>query len=333
MADALRFGGKRLRFGGKNLLWSGSTPHALVVRIRTDNEGVSDDRSFTIPVRSGYAYNYTVSWGDGTADIGVTGSITHTYDTSGEKTIRIYGQFSQFYFNNGGDRLKVLSIDGWGDVQYSVNNNMMGSFYGCSNLESISDGASWFDTLVTGTAMFYGNNLTSLPEDMMLGNLTGGVNMLRDNQLTVLPDGMVLGNLTNGQNMFNGNNLTSLPYGMALENLTTGNSMFINNQLTFLPDGMVLGNLTNGTNMFSGNNLTSLPEYMVLGNLTTGAGMFNGNTINTERYSKLLIDIEASNQNINVPFHGGSSRYNSSAIEARASLVDRGWIITDGGLE
>lgn len=309
MANALRFGGKRLRLGGNNLLWSGYVPLPLVFRVKTDNPGVSDSKSFTIPTRNGYAYNYTVAWGDGSVDTGVTGSITHTYDTPGEKTIRISGVFSKFYFNNGGDRLKLLSIDAWGNVQYSSNNNMERSFYGASNLYHIADGASWFDSITNGNGMFY------------------------NNQLAYLPDGMTLSSLTNGEGMFRGNQLPSLPNGMTLSNLTNGNSMFRDNNLTFLPDGMTLSSLTLGSYMFYNNQLTSLPDGMTLSSLVNGNSMFYGNTINTERYSQLLINMEATNPNNNVTFHGGNSKYNSSAITARANLVARGWTITDGGLE
>jgi len=60
--------------------------------------------------------------------------------------------------------------------------------------------------------------------------------------------------------------------------------------------------------------------------------MFRGSTINTVRYSQLLIDLESGNPNDNVTFHGGNSTYNSSASTARANLISRGWSILDGGL-
>jgi len=67
--------------------------------------------------------------------------------------------------------------------------------------------------------------------------------------------------------------------------------------------------------------------------LTNGGSMFEGNTINTERYSQLLIDLEEFNHNNNVPFNGGNSQYNAQGQIARNALIARGWTITDGGLE
>jgi hypothetical protein len=85
--------------------------------------------------------------------------------------------------------------------------------------------------------------------------------------------------------------------------------------------------------MFLSNNLTSLPTGMGLSLLTNGSFMFIGNTINTARYSQLLIDLEAGNPNNNVAFHGGNSQYNAAGQTARNALIARGWTITDGGLE
>jgi hypothetical protein len=67
--------------------------------------------------------------------------------------------------------------------------------------------------------------------------------------------------------------------------------------------------------------------------LTNGRAMFLGNTINTARYSQLLINLEEFNPNNNVPFHGGNSQYNAQGQIARNALIARGWTITDGGLE
>ena len=34
--------------------------------------------------------------------------------------ITITGDFPKFYFNNSGDRLKLIAINQWGDVGYSM---------------------------------------------------------------------------------------------------------------------------------------------------------------------------------------------------------------------
>jgi len=97
---------------------------------KTDNAGTSEDNEITIPT-AGTGYNYTVIWGDGSSDTGVTGEITHTYASAGTYTIAISGDFPRIYFNNSGDKDKLLTVEQWG---YNEWTSMDRAFYGCSNL-------------------------------------------------------------------------------------------------------------------------------------------------------------------------------------------------------
>jgi hypothetical protein len=186
--------------------------------------------------------------------------------------------------------------------------------------------------LTNGRLMFFSCNLTSLPSEMTLANLTNGSLMFTNCNLTSLPSEMTLANLTNGRLMFQNCNLTSLPSEMTLANLTNGDQMFRNCNLTSLPSEMTLANLTDGDQMFFNCNLTSLPSEMTLANLTNGDQMFENNTINTARYSTLLVDIENFNSNLNVTFGGGNSKYNTDGETARNLLIaNQNWTFTDAG--
>ncbi len=61
--------------------------------------------------------------------------------------------------------------------------------------------------------------------------------------------------------------------------------------------------------------------------------MLEGLTLPTAIYSSLLNQIHSTSQQNNISFHGGNSKYNSSAIDARSTLIDRSWSISDGGLD
>ncbi|WP_299800567.1 BspA family leucine-rich repeat surface protein [uncultured Maribacter sp.] len=96
--------------------------------------GSSTINQITIPTNSTYTtYNYDVDWGDGSSDTGVTGNITHDYATPGLKTIAISGTFPSIYFNdeNANDKLKIIEILAWGDIEWQTMEN---AFYGCENL-------------------------------------------------------------------------------------------------------------------------------------------------------------------------------------------------------
>ncbi|GAA4272413.1 hypothetical protein GCM10022258_17070 [Aquimarina gracilis] len=92
------------------------------------------DLSITIPTTGG-GYNYTINWGDETIEYNQTGDAEHTYGVPGEKTIKIYGDFPRIYFNNTGDKNKILAVQQWGDIQWK---SMANAFFGCSNLNNIT---------------------------------------------------------------------------------------------------------------------------------------------------------------------------------------------------
>ena len=61
-------------------------------------------------------------------------------------------------------------------------------------------------------------------------------------------------------------------------------------------------------------------------------GMFSNITLDTARFSNLLIKLAEQNQSQGVQFDGGGSQYNAAGSVARQNLIDQlGWQITDGG--
>ncbi|WP_299604112.1 BspA family leucine-rich repeat surface protein [uncultured Aquimarina sp.] len=97
----------------------------------TTQEGTSADNEITIPTNPGFTYNYIVDWGDGSTDTNITGDITHTYATAGTYTVKISGDFPAIYFNDGGDRRKIIEILEWGIIEWQT---MEDAFHGCENL-------------------------------------------------------------------------------------------------------------------------------------------------------------------------------------------------------
>ena len=104
----------------------------FVFTVDTRKSG-SPDTQFVIPIRGG-GYNYTIDCNnDGTVEATAqTGSYTCSYATPGVYTIRIGGVFPEFYLNNGGDKLKMISIDQWGKNKWR---SLVASFYGAANMD------------------------------------------------------------------------------------------------------------------------------------------------------------------------------------------------------
>jgi LPXTG-motif cell wall-anchored protein len=131
----------------------------FVTTWKTDNPGTSNSTSVTIPTAGGAGYNYSVDWNnDGVVDqTGLTGNVTHDYGTAGTYTVRIKGTFPRIYFNNGGDKSKILSVEQWGTNAWT---SMERAFYGANNLVV---NASDTPNLSNTTSMqFMFSNATSL---------------------------------------------------------------------------------------------------------------------------------------------------------------------------
>jgi hypothetical protein len=113
---------------------------AIGLRLQADSNFVSTwetttpSETITLPLRSGYNYNATVDWGDGSSSA-ITSDTDpdriHTYTTAGTYTVRISGVFETIYFANGGDKLKIKDITNWGPIGWT---SLEASFYGCSNM-------------------------------------------------------------------------------------------------------------------------------------------------------------------------------------------------------
>ena len=97
------------------------------------------DKSITIPT-TGSGYNFTVAWGDDSANETITmhndaslmdNAATNTYATAGTYTVVITSTFPRIHFNNAGDKTKIKTVEQWGSTAWS---SMENAFYGAENL-------------------------------------------------------------------------------------------------------------------------------------------------------------------------------------------------------
>ena len=78
-----------------------------------------NDRTITIPV-GGATGTYTIHWGDGTNSTDVTGDQSHTYESAGDYTVRISGDFTRIHLDGDSANAQQLkSIDQWGSMEWS----------------------------------------------------------------------------------------------------------------------------------------------------------------------------------------------------------------------
>jgi len=149
-------------------------PEPFITSWITNNNGSSNNTSITIPTFSGETYNYDVDWeNDGIFDtIGVTGPITHDYGVQDTVMVAIRGTFPRIYFNNSGDKEKIISIDDWGNISWS---SMENAFYGCANLTTNSGSIPDLSTVTNLSNMLSG--ASSFNIDLGQWDVTNVTNM------------------------------------------------------------------------------------------------------------------------------------------------------------
>lgn len=101
--------------------------------IFTINTDLGAGDYFKLPTKSTGTYNCMVDWGDlSTSELTSWDDpdTTHYYSVGGIYTVTITGTFTAWYFNNGGDKDKLIGVTSFGEVGI---NDMDSAFWGCGN--------------------------------------------------------------------------------------------------------------------------------------------------------------------------------------------------------
>ncbi len=284
--------------------------YAFVTTWKTDNPGSSGDDQITIPT-SGGGYDYFIDWGDGNTDSGVSGDMTHTYAAPGTYTVRILGDFPRIYFNNQGDREKILSIDHWGNIPWL---SMQNAFYGCSHLQGLASDVPDLSSVTDMSGMF--REATSFNQDIGDWDVS---------------------HVTDMSEMFSCSTSFNQDIGDWDVSHVTDMSHMFSDSTSFNQDigDWDVSHVTNMSSMFSGSNAFNqdIGEWDV-SHVTDMTDMFFNYSLSTANYDSLLIGwnslplLQSS-----VHFNAGHSDY-CLGETARMNLINtHGWVIDDGGLD
>ncbi len=278
-------------------------------------ETTTANEEITIPT-TGDGYNYSVNWGDMSAEQTFTGDASHTYATPGEYTVSITGAFPRIYFNfndvintAGANATKILAIATWGNIAWT---SMERAFRGCSKLKSAGTDLPNLSGVTDMSIMF--TNAIVFDGDLSGWDVSRVNNMENMFAFARAFNGNIsnwdVSNVTDMSFMFSGASLFNGDIGnWDVSNVTTMQGMF-NNAIAF--DG-------------------NLGDWDVSA-VTNFTGFLSNAELSPENYDKLLIGWNALTLQNGLTFDAGNSQYTSAGAAARQAIMDDDmWTINDGG--
>ena len=377
-------------------MWIPHTSIPFIMTIDTTQAGSASD-TFVLPFSSTGSYNCVVDWGDSSTSTITTyndAALTHVYSTSGTYQISISGYFGGLYFNNGGDKLKLSTVDQWGN---NIFTSMTQAFYGCSNMVGAytdypnlgtitslkdtfraatlfnGDVGSWDVSNVTvfNTMFYQATNFNSNIDSWTLKN-TGSITMNNMFQFCT--------NFNQPLNSWNVSRVVSFYETFAncpafnqnlnswdVSNVTTMYRMFLSctnfglsgiggDISSWTPTSCtimerMLQSASNFNSDISGWNVSSVTNMRVMLYATTAfdqnIGSWNiSNVTGFNDFMGLQTPSTFSASNLDAIYNGwdsravqtpititfGNAKHTAASSTARASLVSKGWTITDGGI-
>ena len=306
-----------------------SAPFAFTIETSTPSQVITlplmEEDTSGIPITT---YNFEVTWGDGdSSTITAWNDVdkAHTYTTAGTYQLTITGTCPMCSWGEAviegyvseSDAESVISVENLGVVGWI---DLVGMFSLCTNLVSFNSGAT--DTSAVAQAWNF------------LGLCSSLVNVSLD---------LDLSNADDVSGFFGGDTSIVDLSGINIifkETIDDAHSFFSGcTSLTTIKEGLFDGILI--TKFFGMFGLcTSLSNYD-FSNWTFASndavfslfGFLTNAGVDPSSYNSLLIALDTTdsgNSGLNLDADG--VKYSSDGVTARASLVSKGWDITDGGL-
>lgn len=296
--------------GGVEVFGSVVPQVEFIISVKTDNTGTSNNDQFTLPMLTG---TYDVDWGDTNIDLAQSGAKTHTYSSSGTYEIKVTGG-TRIYFNNGGDKLKLLDVSNWGSSTWA-SLGFYKAYYGCSNL------------VLTATDIPDLSLVTQLRETFR--NCSGLVYNSSVNNWDV-------SNISIFKSCFN--NCDSFNENIGGWVITSASSLeqLLFSSSTFNQDlgGWNTSSVTNMANVFNGTAFDQNIASWDINQVTNFTSFMQSVTLSTVNYDALLVawDLQGAMSYSGTVNFGGSKYTSGGAAEtARTSLISKWGSITDGG--
>jgi surface protein len=340
----------------------------FLIKIATADTAVGGAQTFTIPTRSSLlTYDYHVDCtNDGTdEETNLTEDYTCEYDSDGNYTIAIRGDFPAIFFGDSDsatDAELLMEVQHWGSIQWK---SFFKAFKGCESAKVIATDAPDLSQVTSMTEAFEGiASFGASSQEWNTSNIQFMSKMFCDvTQIDMNISGWDTGKVEQIGGMFDGATTFNQDIGdwnTSSAHIMSGlfrDAVDFNQSLNKWDTSSV----TNMSNMFHGatafdQNISSWDTGHVTNmygmfreayafdqdigdwNITSVAimeNMFDGVTLTTSIYDSILIKWSGQSVENNVSFSGGNSKYRDGdgKIGHDKLTGTYGWEIYDGGLE
>jgi hypothetical protein len=280
----------------------------FVLQVKSDNAGSSASNQFTIPT-NGIGYNYDVETSDGYTATGLTGTHTITFPSGlGTHLVYISGDFPYIYFNNVGDRLKVLNVRDF--IIYGLGSTIQTrAFRGCSNMDITATDAGNFQTVTDFS--FAWTNCSSIVNFPLIDTSSGA----------------------NFSNTWNGcSSLTSFPLLNTSSGTNFGASFANCSSLPSFPLIDMSGSTTFTFAWFGCTSLSNFPSNAFDGCLATNFSYaFTSTNLTTASIDNILVSINSNGTSGGTFNQTGGSDPSATGESAITAMRSRGWTVTVTG--
>ena len=323
------------------------SPTNFITTWNTENSGTSANNQITIP-GTGVGYNYEIYWEDtasstinGTTTLITTASHTLTFPAPGIYEVQIAGDFPRIYFNGGGDKDKILTVEQWGNIAWT---SVSRAFLGASNLRVPATDAPDLSGVTSLSLMFSGaGSFNDAIDHWDVSTIISFDRFLMGTPFNQPLNSWNTASATNMFRMFRDASAFNQDISMwDVSNVTQMTQMFRNTPFNQPIGAWDTGSLQFTVQMFAPNTAFDqdlsnwdISSIQVAGGGWTANGM-NGMFYNTQ-LSTANLDAtleswatQATNNNItNIPLRLGVKSYTQTGATAIATLRNLGWTITE----
>jgi surface protein len=284
----------------KQLIGKRVETNLFTITVKTDNAGTTADNEFLLPI---YGSNFEVI----TSEQNLTelsSPPTLQWSFAGTYVVKVKGNFDYIRFDNQYDKLKLLSIDNWGNNKWTSLSN---GFNGCANLVLNTNNAPDLSIVTSISRLFQGctsfnqnisnwnvsnvqdfsycfSGAISYNQPIENWNMSSAINisyMFQGCASFNQPlNGWVTSNVTNLYATFINSNFNQPINSWDVSKVTTMAYLFTNSPFNQTIDNWDVSNVTSMSNMFYGSSFNQPLNSWDVSNVSNMTYMFYGSSFN-----------------------------------------------------